>query len=78
MSKVETGSVLSALEPEGQDLFFQGLEELIDLLAGGLTAEGHPEGSVDDLAGEVHGGEHVAPVALGAGGAGGDADAVLL
>ena len=67
-----------ALETEGQDLFFQGLEKHVDLLAGSLPAEGDTEGSVDDLWGEVHGGQHVAPVALGAGGTGGNADAVLL
>ena len=78
MPKEKSGSVLSAFEPEGQDLFFQGLEELIDLLAGGLPAEGDTEGSVDDLAGEVHGGQHMAAVALGTGGTGGNADTVLL
>ena len=71
-------SELLALEPEGQDLFFQGFEKNVDLLPGGFPGDGDTEGSVDDLRRQVHGGEHMTAVALGAGGTGANADAVLL
>ena len=56
------------------DDLYQG----IDLLLGVIPAKGDPEGAVDGLPGDAHGGEHMAPVALGAGGTGGDADAGIL
>ena len=71
-------SELLALQPEGQHLFFQGFQENVDLLFGGVLAEADTECAVDDFGGQVHGGQHMAAVALGAGGTGGDADAVLL
>ena len=62
----------------GQDIPLQDLQEGIQLLRCGVPAEGDPERTVDDLWGCVHGGEHMAAVALGTGASGGDANRSIL
>ena len=62
----------------GENFVPENGKELVQLLCGGVPAQGDPEGAVHGLFRHLHGGEHMAPVALGAGGTGGHADAVIL
>ena len=62
----------------GEDLLPDHSEQSIQLLRGGVPAQGDPEGSVDGSRGNVHGCENVAAVTLCAGGTCADADTVIL
>jgi len=62
----------------GQDLLPDHGDESIQILPGGIAANRDAERAVDDFGIDLHGIQHMAPVALGAGTAGGYADAVIL
>ena len=57
---------------------FNATNQPVDFLPGGLPAEGNPDGAVDNFRGQMHGGEHMAPVPLGTGRACTDANPRLL
>ena len=62
----------------GQNLFPDDTEQGFQFLFGGIPAQGNPEGTVDHIGIYLHGIQHMAPVTLGAGTAGGHTDAVIL
>ena len=62
----------------GNDLLPDDRNESVQLLGGGVPAQGDPEGAVQDLRRQTHGFQHMAAVPLGAGGTGGNAAAVVL
>ena len=66
------------LSNPGEQGFLNGLGQQVYILLCGLPAQRDAEGGIDGLPVNAHGAEHMAPVALGAGGTGGNADAPVL
>ena len=62
----------------GENLVFQNGKKYIQFFPGGAAAQGNPESAVDEIGIGIHGGHHMAPVSLCAGGTGGYADAMVL
>ena len=62
----------------GEDAVIQNLKNRIQHFRGGIPAQRNPEGAVDNFRGQIHGGERMAAVALGTGGAGADTDTRIL
>ena len=66
------------LPDSGKNLVFDDIVQLVQLFLLCIPAQGNPEGGIHLLGIDLHGGEHMAAVSLGAGGAGGDADVMIL
>ena len=65
-----------ALSLQNTQRIQQPFPEGSHIVEGVVPAEGDADGPVDDLGRQAHGREHMAPMALGAGRPGGDADAL--